>query len=261
MREFDVEIEGAIVLSDFDIYAESDENTGMGKSFSDSSDSSDDVLNISLKHKKQNPTIAGVEVLSIGNDVAHNPLVNAGIDLSLYSSQKLVLQPKVGETWSHNSKLKYSWYQVGGPQEVTLTGANEENPTIQFPSAGQYRFKVVVDDGTQIASDLIEVMVVSDDRANDKQPTVLRINSGGGSITGDGGEVWSADPAKHSSAYVNTGRINRTHHSIDMSDLSISESASEKVFQTARWDRDDSTEMTWSFPVQRGTYEVQIVLR
>lgn len=220
--------------------------------------SSDDALNISFKHKKQHPTIAGVEILSIENDAAHNHQINAGIDLSLYSSQKLVLQPKVGKTWSHNSKLKYSWYQVGGPEEVTLTGANEENPTILFPSAGQYRFKVVVDDGVHIASDLIEVMVVSDDRANDKQPTVLRINSGGGSITGDGGEVWSADPAKHSSAYVNTGRVNRTHHSIDMSDLSISESAPEKVFQTARWDRDDSTEMTWSFPVQPGAYEVKL---
>ena len=62
-RVFDVAIEGATVLDDFDIYAEAGANTALTKTFH--VEVSDGTLNILFSREVQNPKIAGIEVLGV----------------------------------------------------------------------------------------------------------------------------------------------------------------------------------------------------
>ena len=60
-RVFDVAIEGATVLDDFDIYAEAGANTALTKTFH--VEVSDGTLNILFSREVQNPKIAGIEAV------------------------------------------------------------------------------------------------------------------------------------------------------------------------------------------------------
>jgi hypothetical protein len=73
----------------------------------------------------------------------------------------------------------------------------------------------------------------------------LRVNSGGGKYTDRDGNVWSAD-----SGY-NTGHIAVTSGS-------ISDTADDPLFQTQRWDDASGQELTYSFNVPDGDYEVNL---
>jgi N-acetylneuraminic acid mutarotase len=63
-RVFDVSIEGAVVLNDYDVYADVGANKGVMKSFAVTSDSN---LDIDFGHVVENPTIKGIEIISAGS--------------------------------------------------------------------------------------------------------------------------------------------------------------------------------------------------
>ena len=63
VRQFDVQIEGATVLDNYDIYADVGGFKGVVKSFTVNSDAN---LDIDFLHVLQNPTIRGIEILSDG---------------------------------------------------------------------------------------------------------------------------------------------------------------------------------------------------
>lgn len=63
-RRFDVHIEGALKLDDYDIYAEVGGYTGVMKTFRVSSDS---TLDIDFAHVTENPTISAVEIVPVAD--------------------------------------------------------------------------------------------------------------------------------------------------------------------------------------------------
>ena len=63
-RTFDVTIENALVLNDYDVYAEVGGNAGVVKSFTVSSDA---TLNINFAHVVENPAIKAIEIIQAGS--------------------------------------------------------------------------------------------------------------------------------------------------------------------------------------------------
>ena len=63
-RRFDVEIEDEKVLDDYDMYRALGHDRGTTKSFT--VESKDDVVNVVFRHKKGDPTVAGIEVVRDG---------------------------------------------------------------------------------------------------------------------------------------------------------------------------------------------------
>ena len=62
VREFDVSIEGRLVLDDYDIFEEVGGYNGVVKQFDVASDS---TINIDFAHVKQNPVIQGIEIIQM----------------------------------------------------------------------------------------------------------------------------------------------------------------------------------------------------
>jgi len=63
-RKFDVTIEGALVLNDYDVYAEVGGNKGVVKTFTVTSDG---TLNINFAHVVEHPSIKAIEILTAGS--------------------------------------------------------------------------------------------------------------------------------------------------------------------------------------------------
>ncbi|MGR9088522.1 MAG: malectin domain-containing carbohydrate-binding protein, partial [Gammaproteobacteria bacterium] len=61
-RKFDVTIEGALMLNDYDVFSDVGANKGVMKSFTVSSDAS---LNIDFGHVTENPALKGIEILQL----------------------------------------------------------------------------------------------------------------------------------------------------------------------------------------------------
>ena len=89
---------------------------------------------------------------------------------------------------------------------------------------------------------------------------LFSVNAGGAAISGS--PAWSADTAASPSANVNaaaTGNtVFTTSSSINMTDPSVPTGTPMAVFQSERWDAPGSPEMTWSFPVTAGQYQVKL---
>lgn len=66
-RIFSVQVEGATVLSNYDIYAEVGANAGVVKKFTVTSDA---TLNISFLHGIEDPAVKAIEILSVVNGAA-----------------------------------------------------------------------------------------------------------------------------------------------------------------------------------------------
>ncbi|MGR9088537.1 MAG: Kelch repeat-containing protein, partial [Gammaproteobacteria bacterium] len=77
-RKFDVTIEGALMLNDYDVFADVGANKGVMKSFNVTSDA---TLNILLGHVTENPAVKGIEILQLG--AVSNPNVLSASPASL----------------------------------------------------------------------------------------------------------------------------------------------------------------------------------
>jgi lysophospholipase L1-like esterase len=126
-RVFDVSIEGATVLDDYDVYADAGADRAVMKSFVVSSDSD---LEIDFKHAMQNPIVNGIEIRSSVEQTS-----------TLEAAPSAVVFPKtqVGST----SVQTVSLTNLGGAGDpgilidaTTLSGANAGQFSDGFDDAG-----------------------------------------------------------------------------------------------------------------------------
>src|SRR5205807_5003632 len=89
---------------------------------------------------------------------------------------------------------------------------------------------------------------------------LFAVNAGGPAISGTPG--WSLDTAASPSPNVNaaaTGNfVYSTGQAIDLSDPSVPAGTPMAVFQTERYDIAGGPDMTWTFPVSAGQYQVKL---
>lgn len=91
--------------------------------------------------------------------------------------------------------------------------------------------------------------------------TILyRVNAGGGTISGS--PSWASDlkgsPSPYSNALAAGNTTYSTAASIDTSDPSLPSGTPASLFQSERWDDAPAPEMTWTFPVSPGSYQVRL---
>lgn len=124
-RKFDVSIEGALKLDDYDIYADAGANdTGVMRSFVVTSD---DNLDIDFDHVLENPAVSGIEVLPLaGRDANQLRAVPGSVDFG---------DAKVGRVTTRSVEVT-NLGAVGDPDIVidstTITGSGASNFSDNF---------------------------------------------------------------------------------------------------------------------------------
>ncbi len=172
VRTFDIQLEGNIVATDFDIFKESGANNALVKTYT--VNTSDGTLNIGLLKKIQNPKINGIAILPLSFDP-----VDAGPGI-------------------HDLTYTYTDPLTGCSSENTTTMSVNSSPAVSpvVPSA------VCEDDGL---ISLSAYPSFGNWTGNGIAP-IININSGGSGF-GQGGLSWQADQSFANGAVSDFGNV------------------------------------------------------
>ena len=269
-RVLDVAMEGAVVLDNYDIVADVGQAAGVVKSFTVESDAN---LDVDFLHVVENPSIKGIEVLSLDQPEGGLEADPAAIDFG---------EVVVGQTSDPETVTLQN--TSSGPITIngaSITGANAANFTENLAGS------VVVNPGQTTTIDVTFSPSATGGRngtlevqhSGNGSPTLIplsgtgveppvggdvlyRINAGGPQITAtDSGPNWVADTTA-ASPYRNTGSNNTGFPPPFSVHGSVPSSTPLSVFETERWDPIDDPEMQWDLPVATGTsVEVRLLFR
>ena len=263
-RVFDVAIEDAIVLDDYDVVADAGAMfIGVMKSVEVTV--TDELLTIDLLHVVENPAIKGIEIISLngtGGPINNAPTITEITDQTNLVSSMVSLQVLASDTDAGDT-LSYS--ATGLPDGLsinTVSGLISGNIASNAELNSPYTVTVTVtDDGEpQESADTSFAWTVN--ALPPETAVVYRINCGGSQLTSIDGEPvdWSADSSGSPSPYVNSGDTNKTYTtgSSITAGTSVPGSVPLALFQSERYDLGSSPEMQWNFPVNNGEYEVRL---
>ncbi|HEX6961660.1 MAG TPA: sulfatase-like hydrolase/transferase [Lacipirellula sp.] len=275
-RVFDVTIEGATVLDNYDIFADVGKHKGVVKSFIVNSDGN---LGVDFLRGVQNPLVSGIEILKTNQQApsALNPSatslnfgnVNVGqtatrqvtLTNSGQSGQSsITITPSQATITPAGSPYAVSFSQSGpivlAPGQSTIvmvaytpTSTGTKNATLLIPHSGGNSPLSISLTGNGVAV---------------QQPTVLyRVNAGGPQIAGS--PAWTADTAASPSPYNNADSggnsgTSLTTAAINMTHPSIPPGTPMAVFQSERFDKPSGANLLWDFAVTPGQYEVRLYL-
>ncbi|MGV3485086.1 MAG: malectin domain-containing carbohydrate-binding protein, partial [Planctomycetaceae bacterium] len=260
-RVFDVKVEGALKLDDFDIFAEVGGFKGVMKSFVVDADSTLDVelFKDTTLTTTQFPTIKGIEIISL--DVANDPpvltpignqTVVEGTTLNVPISAS---DPNAGDTVTLNvSNLPSfaTWTNNGDG-----TGVITISPPLGTTGTFSDVMITATDNGDPLLSSSESITIT----VNPVPDTgvLYRINAGGPAI-----DDWETDTKENPSPYVNwnaTANTNKTSSStgtVDTSHASLPSGIPASLFNTERYDWTQQPTMQWAFPVTPGVHEVRL---
>jgi len=268
-RVFDVKIEGATELSDYDIFdLTGGINIGVMETFI--TEVNDGNLTIEFLHLVENPKISGIEILSSTGtattavlSTSPNALSFSEVEVGDTSSRVLYL------TNTGNSSLTVTNVNITGPNAAEFS-RNFSGSLVVNPGA-QVSLNVAfspVSAGTKSAvltlthtgdNSPVSVGLAGESIDNSVEEVLYRVNCGGPQLAARDGSspAWGTD-----ASYVNASaagvRSYSTTSGISL-DASVAPGAPSALFQTERWDSAGSTpEMQWNFPVANGTYEVRL---
>ncbi len=249
-RLFDVSIEGAKVLDNYDIVQKAGAFTATSETFTTTV--SDGALSLYFSALPADggldrPKVSAIEVYSTGPTSAA-PVANAGPDQSLTLPTSTTTLAGAGTVASGRSLTAYAWSQVGtGPAAVSFSSKTVANPTLSgLTVAGTYTFALVVTDNTGASSAADQVLVtVNPAPAPTPGGTVVyRLNAGGGALsTGRG--AFAADQGFSPApgfTYATTSPIAAT--------------PDPALYQTERSAATDQGSFAYALPLANGTYSV-----
>jgi Malectin domain/Abnormal spindle-like microcephaly-assoc'd, ASPM-SPD-2-Hydin/Kelch motif/Glucose / Sorbosone dehydrogenase len=267
-RAFDVTIEGALVLNNYDIVADVGAFKGVVKSFTVLTDSSLDIL---FTRVVQNPKISAIEILAgAASELGVSPAsVDFGAVLVNQTDTRSVQVTHLGTAGDANIDI-YNTSLTGADASqfadnfndgstVTLAPGQSKTITVSFApnTAGA---KTAALEISHFGLNHPLVVPLGGTGASVAPSAVYRVNAGGPTVSST--PNWVADTAGAPSAFVNaaaTGnRTFSTSTTINVSHSSLTAGTPASLFQTERWDPVGGAEMLWSFPVTPGTYEVRL---
>lgn len=202
MRQFNVTINGARALTNFDIYALAGSNKALVRDFNVNATSGGQIT-IQYSNVVDNAKSSGIEILS--PDSAPPPSNQAP---TVSSAAAANTNPTTGNTTSLSvlgaddqgeANLSYTWSTVGTPPGTVTFSANgsnaAKNVTATFSQPGSYALAATIRDGAGATVTSNVTVVVPD--ATPAQ-TAYRVNCGGGAVgsfSGDqfasGGTTWT----------------------------------------------------------------------
>jgi hypothetical protein len=103
--------------------------------------------------------------------VNHVPTAHAGEDQTVKAGDTVTLDGS-GSSDPDGDPLMYAWSQVEGPETVVLEGATTVEARFEAPGTGQYRFRLVVNDG-KVDSPPDEVAVTVETATNQAPVAVV----------------------------------------------------------------------------------------
>ena len=234
-RVFDVNIEAALVFSGVDMFLEAGGNTALLKTTTVTV--ADGQLDIQFLHQVKNPLVKAIEIVPAGGGgntapvITTSPVTNATVGVPY--SYDVDATDSVGDT------LQY--FLDVSPATMTIdanTGVISWTPVAG--DEGLQSVTVKVQDQGGLANTQTYSLTVAG-----AVQLPIRVNIGGGAYTDSNGNNWSAD------AGCNTGNLS--------SDLGpIQGTLDETLFLTHRWDSGTAPEMTCSYNVPNGAYEVTL---
>ncbi len=270
-RVFDVEIEGVLVLNDWDLSAEYGHQVGAMESFPITV--TDGTLNIEFLHGTENPLINAIEILGSGGAVVPPITVTQLADQTNSEGQTINLPVSA----SGGDPLEnFSFSATGLPPGLQIeptTGLLFDD--IDVGAAGSYNVTITVDkpSSTPVQMSFIWNVVTNPPSAGN---VLYRVNAGGPLVPAsdapnpdwgeDSGTFGNVGNSQYLSASSGSGVYSITSASaypgpVDVSDPSIPAGTPPSIFDTERYDAPAAPEMLYEFPVTPGNdYEVRIYL-
>ncbi|GGK67992.1 hypothetical protein GCM10011405_14940 [Rufibacter glacialis] len=239
-RVFDVSLEGAKVLDNYDIVKKVGPLAAVTETFIVSV--TDGSLNLNMSALAadggmDNPKISGIEVYPGGSTPPPSlPVANAGPDQSITLPVSSVTLSGSG-TSSSGAITAYEWAQVSGPNTAAFSSKTVASPTVSGLVAGDYVFSLKVTSSAGVSpADQVAVKV-------NPQPTsstaLYRLNAGGGALNTSMGN-FSADQYFSGGSPFSVGDA-------------IANTTDDGLYQTERW---GPGTLSYAIPVSTGQYRV-----
>ena len=159
-RVFDVNIEGANVLNDYDIFKKAGYLTATTEIFPVTV--TDGLLNLNFSSASadggaDHPKIAAIELYGSPNN-NQNPIADAGKDTVLQLPATSLLLRGGGIDFG-GAVTGYNWLQISGPNTATFSNKTVATPVVSGLVAGTYLFGLTVTDNVGAISLVAQVMV------------------------------------------------------------------------------------------------------
>jgi len=270
LRQFDIEIEGAIVLDNYDVFADVGGYTGVVKTFSVST--ADGAIDIRLLHESENPSIKAIEILGSEPSAlftSDEVLDFSGVVTGQMATQQITLtnsnavggeditfDPASAVILPAGSDFAVEFSQPTpitlAPGESTLVDVTYAPTSVGLASS---ELEIVHSGvGSPLTIDLVGQGI-------DLTNVLYRVNAGGGEVTSN--PTWTADTNASPSPNLTGSSTNTEVFSItrpiDISDPSVPAGTPMELFQSERFDRPENGDMSWSFDVTPGDlYEVRL---
>ncbi|HEY9045567.1 MAG TPA: malectin domain-containing carbohydrate-binding protein, partial [Ohtaekwangia sp.] len=185
------------------------------------------------------------------------PTVNAGADKTITLPTTSVSLTGTASD-SDGSIASYAWTKVSGPT-VTLAGITTATLNATALLQGSYTFRLTVKDnaGASAYDDVVVTVNATAKPPASSSTIVYRINTGGSAISASPMD-WATDTQAGKSKYLDAGSANYTSGGSTWSGTN-STGAPNNLFGPNRYSPNyGGTVMQWNFPVQSGTYQVNL---
>jgi hypothetical protein len=199
--------------------------------------------------------IGAFELQAGGNST---PTVNAGADKTItLPTSSITITGTAGD--ADGSITSYTWTKQSGPA-ATLSGNTTLKLTASALVAGTYTFRLTVKDNAGASA--YDDVVVTVNSAGSKPPIssatpIYRVNTGGSTI-GATPIPWTTDTQAGRSKYLDSKSANYTAGGSSWSGTNTT-GAPNNLFGPNRYSPNyGGTVMQWNFPVQSGTYQVNL---
>ncbi|HEV7949935.1 MAG TPA: malectin domain-containing carbohydrate-binding protein, partial [Glaciihabitans sp.] len=246
-RVFDVALEGAMILDNFDIYKKT------GAKFAATTESfmvsvNDGTLDLFFSGLTTDggvdrPKISAIEVIPIAGTNLF-PVADAGADKTITLPVSTVVLNGAG-TDTDGTIANYTWSQVSGPNTATFSNKAVAAPSVSGLIPGTYVFSLAVqDDLLAISSADLVTVKVNTDPAAPVAVAAHRINSGGPQISNTKG-TFAADNYFAPAPGHNFSTTSAIAGTVD-----------DALYQTERSASADNGSFSYALPVANGPYTV-----
>jgi YVTN family beta-propeller protein len=242
-RVFNVALEGAQVLTNFDIFAEAGGYTALIKTFTTTVN--DGQLNINFTHgPADDPQIGAIEIISTGGPPpvdTQAPTVPQNLTGQGTNANQVTLNWTASTDNGGGAVAGYRIFRNGAAL-TTTTATTYADTTVAANTT--YTYRVAAYDNANPANESAQSNQISVTTPG-VSTTVIRVNSGGPAYTDSANQVWAADTGFNTGGTVNVANA-------------IAGTSDPALYRTERWDAGAAPELAYAFTVPNGTYTVKL---